>query len=199
MLKQCIFGLLLAATSFISYAEEAPSSDSQNTAYKVDNLYTFMHSGPSKNYRILGSVDAGTQVVLLSGEDNGYFKIRDDKDREGWVESKFVTENAGIQQQFQALNNDMTVMQEQLRQAEIELPQLQEQNKSLTEQNLALSKQIETLKNTIESERNAKQTASAKEKRQLLTYGGAIAFIGLLLGIILTVVLSRRKRYDGWA
>ena len=61
----------------------------------------------------------------------------------------------------------MTVMQEQLRQAEIELPQLQEQNKSLTEQNLALSKQIETLKNTIESER-AKQTASAKEKRQLL-------------------------------
>ena len=90
-------------------------------------------------------------------------------------------------------------MQEQLRQAEIELPQLQEQNKSLTEQNLALSKQIETLKNTIESERNAKQTASAKEKRQLLTYGGAIAFIGLLLGIILTVVLSRRKRYDGWA
>ena len=199
MLKQCIFGLLLAATSFISYAEEAPSSDNQNTAYIVDNLYTFMHSGPSKNYRILGSVDAGTQVVLLSGEDNGYFKIRDDKDREGWVESKFVTENAGIQQQFQALNNDMTVMQEQLRQAEIELPQHQEQNKSLTEQNLALSKQIETLKNTIESERNAKQTASAKEKRQLLTYGGAIAFIGLLLGIILTVVLSRRKRYDGWA
>ena len=199
MLKQCIFGLLLAATSFISYAEEAPSSDSQNTAYIVDNLYTFMHSGPSKNYRILGSVDAGTQVMLLSDEDNGYFKIRDDKDREGWVEAKFVTENAGIQQQFQALNNDMTLMQKQLRQAEIELPQLQEQNRALTDQNLALSKQIETLKNTIESERNAKQTASAKEKRQLLTYGGAIAFIGLLLGIILTVVLSRRKRYDGWA
>ncbi|MCP4585919.1 MULTISPECIES: TIGR04211 family SH3 domain-containing protein [unclassified Pseudoalteromonas] len=199
MLKQCIFGLLLAATSFISYAEEAPSSDSQNTAYIVDNLYTFMHSGPSKNYRILGSVDAGTQVMLLSDEDNGYFKIRDDKDREGWVEAKFVTENAGIQQQFQALNNDMTLMQEQLRQAEIELPQLQEQNRALTDQNLALSKQIETLKSTIESERNAKQTASAKEKRQLLTYGGAIAFIGLLLGIILTVVLSRRKRYDGWA
>ena len=138
MLKQCIFGLLLAATSFISYAEEAPSSN-ENTAYIVDNLYTFMHSGPSKNYRILGSVDAGTQVTLLSAEDNGYFKIRDDKDREGWVEAKFVTENAGIQQQFQALSNDMTLMQEQLRQAEIELPQLQEQNKTLTEQNQALS------------------------------------------------------------
>ena len=199
MLKQCIFGLLLAATSFISYAEEAPSSNNENTAYIVDNLYTFMHSGPSKNYRILGSVDAGTQVELLSGEDNGYFKIRDDKEREGWVEAKFITENAGIHQQFQALNNDMTLMQEQLRQAEIELPQLQEQNRSLNEQNQALTAQIDKLKNTIESERNAKQAASAKEKRQFLTYGGAIAFIGLLLGIILTIMLSRRKRYDGWA
>ena len=198
MLKQCIFGLLLAATSFISYAEEAPSSN-ENTAYIVDNLYTFMHSGPSKNYRILGSVDAGTQITLLSEEDNGYFKIRDDKDREGWVETKFISENAGIHQQFQALNNDMTLMQEQLRQAEIELPQLQEQNRTLTEQNQALSEQIEKLKSTIESERNVKQLASAKEKRQLLTYGGAIAFIGLLLGIILTIMLSRRKRYDGWA
>ena len=60
----------------------------------------------------MGSVDAGTQVTLLSAEDNGYFKIRDDKDREGWVEAKFVTENAGIQQQFQALSNDMTLMQD---------------------------------------------------------------------------------------
>ncbi|AXV64403.1 MULTISPECIES: TIGR04211 family SH3 domain-containing protein [Pseudoalteromonas] len=199
MLKQCIFGLLLSAATFISYAEEAPTSDNGNTAYIVDNLYTFMHSGPSKNYRILGSVDAGTQITLLSEEDNGYFKIRDDKDREGWVETKFISENAGIHQQFQALNNDMTLMQEQLRQAEIELPQLQEQNRTLTEQNQALSEQIEKLKSTIESERNVKQLASAKEKRQLLTYGGAIAFIGLLLGIILTIMLSRRKRYDGWA
>ena len=114
-------------------------------------------------------------------------------------EAKFITENAGIHQQFQALNNDMTLVQEQLRQAEIELPQLQEQNRSLNEQNQALTAQIDKLKNTIESERNAKQAASAKEKRQLLTYGGAIAFIGLLLGIILTIMLSRRKRYDGWA
>ncbi|MGO2478006.1 MAG: TIGR04211 family SH3 domain-containing protein [Pseudoalteromonas sp.] len=201
MLKHCLFGLLLLATSFISYAEETSNSapENENTAYIIDNLYIFMHSGPGKNYRILGSVDAGSQIVLLSDEDNGYFKVLDDKEREGWVESKYISKTAGLHQQYQALNNDMTLMQEQLRQAEIELPQLQEQNQKLTDKNQALAEQITKLKTTIEAERNQKQAASSKEKRQLLTYGGAIAFIGLFLGIILTIVLSRRKRYDGWA
>lgn len=201
MLKHCLFGLLLIATSFISYAEETSESTptNENTAYIIDNLYIFMHSGPSKNYRIIGSVDAGTQITLLSGEDNGYFKVVDDKEREGWIESKFISKTAGLHQQYQALSNDMTLMQEQLRQAEIELPKLQQQNQSLTEQNQVLEQQITKLKTTMEAERNQKQAASAKEKRQLLTYGGAIAFIGLFLGIILTIVLSRRKRYDGWA
>lgn len=201
MLKHCLFGLLLLATSFISYAEETSNSapENENTAYIIDNLYIFMHSGPGKNYRILGSVNAGTQIALLSDEDNGYFKVLDDKEREGWVESKYISKTAGLHQQYQALNNDMTLMQEQLRQAEIELPQLQEQNQELTDQNQALAEQITKLKTTMEAERNQKQAASAKEKRQLLTYGGAIAFIGLFLGIILTIVLSRRKRYDGWA
>ncbi|WP_404341095.1 TIGR04211 family SH3 domain-containing protein [Pseudoalteromonas mariniglutinosa] len=201
MLKHCIFGLLLTAATFISYAEQAPNTTSadDNTAYIIDNLYTFVHSGPSKNYRIIGSVDAGTQITLLSAEDNGYYKIVDDKEREGWVESKFVSQTAGLHQQYQALTNDMTVMQEQLRQAEIELPQLQEKNQILSEKNQALSAQITQLKKSLDSTRSQKQIASAKEKRQLLTYGGAIAFIGLLLGIILTIMLSRRKRYDGWA
>lgn len=201
MLKHCLLGLLLIATSFISYAEETPdtANTNENTAYIIDNLYIFMHSGPSKNYRIIGSVDAGTQITLLSDEDNGYFKVVDDKEREGWIESKYISKTAGLHQQYQALNNDITLMQEQLRQAEIELPQLQEQNQTLTEQNQALAEQITKLKTTMEAERNQKQAASSKEKRQLLTYGGAIAFIGLFLGIILTIVLSRRKRYDGWA
>ena len=90
-------------------------------------------------------------------------------------------------------------MQENLRLAQIELPQLQKQNQTLTDQNLQLSAQITSLQTTLAQERTQKEAASSKEKRQLLTYGGAIAFLGLFLGIILTIVLSRRKRYEGWA
>ncbi|MDP2633997.1 MAG: TIGR04211 family SH3 domain-containing protein [Pseudoalteromonas sp.] len=199
MFKHSLLALLLSAVAFVSHGEEANSTNNTNTAYIVDNLYTFMHSGASKNYRIIGSVDAGTKLTQLSPEENGFVKVIDDKEREGWVEAKFVSKSAGIHQQYRTLSEEMTSMQEQLRQTQIELPQLQEQNQSLTDQNLMLSEQITKLQTTLNAERTQKQQAGAKEKRQLLTYGGAIAFIGLFLGIILTIVLSRRKRYDGWA
>jgi len=185
----------------MSHAEEAQPANSTNAniAYIIDNLYTFMRSGAGKNYRLLGSVDAGTQLTLLSSEENGFIKVKDDKDREGWVEAKFISQTAGLHQQYKTLSSEMSTMQEKLRQAQIELPQLQEQTQTLTDQNQQLSAQITKLKTTLEQERVQKQAASSKEKRQLLTYGGAIAFLGLFLGIILTIVLSRRKRYEGWA
>ena len=202
MLKHCLFGLLLTATTFISYAQDeaqTASSSDANTAYVIDNLYTFMRSGASKNYRLLGSVDAGTKITVLSGEENGFIKIKDDKDREGWIETKFISTTPGLHQQYQVLSSEMSTMQENLRLAQIELPQLQKQNQTLTDQNLQLSAQITSLQTTLAQERTQKEAASSKEKRQLLTYGGAIAFLGLFLGIILTIVLSRRKRYEGWA
>lgn len=201
MLKHCLLWLLFTAASFMSQAEEAQSTPPPNakTAYIIDNLYTFMRSGASKDYRLLGSIDAGTQLTLLSDEQNGFIKVKDDKEREGWVEAKFISESAGLKQQYQALNNEISAMQNELRQAQVELPELQEQNSQLTEQNAQLLAQISQLQDSLTQEQQLKQATSAKEKRQLLTYGGAIAFLGLFLGIILTIVLSRRKRYEGWA
>ncbi|WP_213607629.1 TIGR04211 family SH3 domain-containing protein [Pseudoalteromonas sp.] len=201
MLKHCLLWLLFTAASFMSQAEEAQSTPPPNakTAYIIDNLYTFMRSGASKDYRLLGSIDAGTQLTLLSDEQNGFIKVKDDKEREGWVEAKFISESAGLKQQYQALNNEISAMQNELRQAQVELPELQEQNSQLTEQNTQLLAQISQLQDSLTQEQQLKQATSAKEKRQLLTYGGAIAFLGLFLGIILTIVLSRRKRYEGWA
>lgn len=200
MLKHCLLWLFLTASTFASQAEEAQTAAPTNakTAYIIDNLYTFMRSGASKNYRLLGSIDAGTQLTLLSGEENGFLKVKDDKDREGWVEAKYITQTAGLHKQYQTLSDEMSSIQNELRQAQVELPQLQEQNVQLTNQNKQLFTQITQLKTTLEQERTLKQATSSKEKRQLLTYGGAIAFLGLFLGIILTIVLSRRKRYQGW-
>ena len=152
MLKHCLLGLLLTATSFISQAQEAQTANSSdaNSAYIIDNLYTFMRSGAGKNYRLLGSVDAGTKLTVLSKEENGFIKIKDDKDREGWVESKFISQTPGLHQQYQTLSSEMSTVQNKLRQAQIELPQLQEHNQSLTNQNKLLNQQITELQTTLE-------------------------------------------------
>ncbi|MGB1239841.1 MAG: TIGR04211 family SH3 domain-containing protein, partial [Pseudomonadales bacterium] len=60
--------------------------------YISDELFTYMHSGPSAQYRITGSINAGSKVTLLeSNRGGGYSKVRDNRGRTGWVSTKFVT------------------------------------------------------------------------------------------------------------
>ena len=178
---------------------QTANATNAKTAYIIDNLYIFMRSGASKNYRLLGSVNAGSQLTLLSAEENGYIKVRDDKGREGWVETKFVTTTPGLQQQNTALNTQVNALKERLHQAQIKQPKLQELNKTLNVKNEQLSDDITRLEATLKQERAEKQQATRKEKQLLLTYGSAIAFFGLFVGIILTILLSRRKQNTGWA
>ncbi|AUJ71087.1 MULTISPECIES: TIGR04211 family SH3 domain-containing protein [Pseudoalteromonas] len=199
--KQFIIASLLF-TSFISFAEEPDENSTVNTAtpngYISDNLFIFMHTGPSKNYRILGSVDAGTPITILSGANDEFVQIKDDKAREGWVESKFVTTEPGLKQQLEAVNQTLVETQEALNDAQQQLPMLQQNNTNLLAENASLQDTISGLEKQLQDERLAQQQKVQKEQHQLLTYGGIIGISGIIIGVILTLFLSRRKRYDGW-
>ncbi|KJY90829.1 TIGR04211 family SH3 domain-containing protein [Pseudoalteromonas piscicida] len=199
--KQFIIASLLF-TSFVSFAEEPDENSTVNAAtpngYISDNLFIFMHTGPSKNYRILGSVDAGTPITILSGANDEFVQIKDDKAREGWVESKFVTTEPGLKQQLEAVNQTLVETQEALNDAQQQLPMLQQNNTNLLAENASLQDTISGLEKQLQDERLAQQQKVQKEQHQLLTYGGIIGISGIIIGVILTLFLSRRKRYDGW-
>ncbi|MEH6446430.1 MAG: TIGR04211 family SH3 domain-containing protein, partial [Oceanospirillaceae bacterium] len=60
--------------------------------YVSDQLFTYMHSGPSSQFRIIGSVNAGSVVNLIqSNAGSGYSKVTDSKGRSGWIDTKFIT------------------------------------------------------------------------------------------------------------
>ena len=196
MVKHACVALAFMLSALFTTAAHAE----QGTAYISDELYIFMHSGAGKNYRILGSVDAGTPVTLVSGEENnGFLEIIDDKQRQGWVETKFINQDKSLKIQYQELGEQLAQTQQALRNAQAQRPELQTLNRDLQEQAQQLQAQLDQAIAERDALNAKQQGLKAKEKRQLLTYGGAIAFIGLFLGIILTVILSRRKRYDGWA
>ncbi|WP_255231135.1 TIGR04211 family SH3 domain-containing protein [Pseudoalteromonas sp. HM-SA03] len=199
--KQFIIASLLF-TSFVSFAEEPDENSTVNTAtpngYISDNLFIYMHTGPSKNYRILGSVDAGTPITILSGANDEFVQIKDDKAREGWVESKFVTTEPGLKQQLETVNQTLVETQEALNDAQQQLPMLQQNNTNLLAENASLQDTISGLEKQLQDERLAQQQKVQKEQHQLLTYGGIIGISGIIIGVILTLFLSRRKRYDGW-
>ncbi|WMN59128.1 TIGR04211 family SH3 domain-containing protein [Pseudoalteromonas xiamenensis] len=184
--------------------EQAEQTSSESTsivpnAYITDNLYIFVHSGAGKNYRILGSINAGTAVQVVGDEKNGFVNVIDDKGREGWVEAEFVTTEAGLQITNQNLQAQLDALNVELQDSQNEVPTLQAKLNSLESENAELRQAVkdsETQKVQIQKEAmNKKQ----EQQHLLLSYGAAIAFSGLILGVILTLFLSRRKRYDGWA
>ncbi|MFC3033477.1 TIGR04211 family SH3 domain-containing protein [Pseudoalteromonas fenneropenaei] len=209
MVKRCLLSICLLTLAGFSNAEttESPSTTEQLTttsaidanAYVMDDLYVYVHAGAGKNYRILGSVNAGSPIQILGEEQNGFFNILDDKGRDGWIESKFVTTEPGLrvtnsqlQQQLDNANQDLVAARDELPVLQTKLQELEAQNKRL-QQTVA---EVEAQKVKLQQDALGKKQ---QEQHLMLTYGGAIAFTGLLLGVILTLFLSRRKRYDGWA
>ena len=79
-----------------------------NNYFISEDLFTYMHTGPGSNYRIIGSVDAGTKITVKNtNRDSGYTQIRDDKNRVGWVESKYVTRKEGLKTRVPALEAEL--------------------------------------------------------------------------------------------
>lgn len=214
MFKSIAGFLLLASLSTAIHAETQTNSEQaaeilevqttestvSSTAYITDNLFVYMHSGPGKNYRILGSIQAGTELQLLDeNKESGYSQVKDNRGRTGWIDKRNISKRPGLAQQNSQLKSQLADLQSELNAAQRDMPVLRQSTSELEIKNRELSAEIENLNAQIARSRNQKQQSSEKQQKQLLIYGGGIAFIGILMGIIISLVLSRRKRYDGWA
>ncbi|WP_046004187.1 TIGR04211 family SH3 domain-containing protein [Pseudoalteromonas rubra] len=207
MLKNIALPLLLSVLSLSAMAEQTElqnepaqaQSATDNNGYIVDDLYLFMHTGPGKNYRILGSVEAGTAITILNTEQDDFIQIKDDKDREGWVQSQFVTSEPGLRQRLESANQALSDNNAQLNTLQSRIPQLEQANLQLQQDNTTLKNNITELEQALEAQVQASRNKVQTEQHMLLSYGGGIGIAGILIGVILTLVLSRRKRYDGWA
>ena len=93
-LTQVLAILLSFAILPSSYAQEAEQE--MQSGFIIDELTIYMHAGPGTNYRILGTITAGTQIQITGQADKGYNQIIDDKGRTTWIESKYITDKPGL-------------------------------------------------------------------------------------------------------
>ena len=180
--------------------------------YISDKLFTYMHSGPSNQFRILGSVDAGDKVTFLkSDKSTGYTQIQDSKGRKGWVESRFVTTKESITLRLPRIEKELSEVKEKLANARSNADQ---EKAGLVSSLETSNSQIAELKQGY-NDMNQQLTAAQEEVRKLrakldtqkddlllkyFMYGGGVAGIGLLFGLILPHLIPRRKRSpSGWA
>lgn len=189
----------------------AAHTEEKTDSYISDNLYIYLHSGPGTQYRIMGSVDAGTKISIMEDkQENGYTQIIDDRGRKGWIESKFISYKQSLKLLVPLLNAELTKVKAALANAtsdataktqglieslELRNTQLRELEERTTELNQKL----------IDSETEIRELRAQidTQKDDLLmrwfTYGGMVAGAGLLFGLIMPHIIPRRKkRNSGW-
>lgn len=180
--------------------------------YIADKLFTYMHSGPSNQYRILGSIDAGEKVKLIEvNKESGYSHIADERGRTDWVESRFITREVSNTLRLPALEKELEEVKKLLANARqnadsekaglAESLELRNQQIADLERNYAdISKQLTDSQSEIRELRAKLDTQKEDLLLKYFTYGGGVAGIGLLLGLVLPHIIPRRKRHPaGWA
>ncbi|GAB7219199.1 TIGR04211 family SH3 domain-containing protein [Vibrio comitans] len=189
----------------------APAAWAQ-TRYISDNLFTYMHSGPNAQYRIIGSVDAGSAVTLVqTNKNSGYTEVVDQRGRKGWVESKYVTNTEGMATRMPRLEKELAQVKAELagfnEQAEQEqeglVRSLETRNTQISEMEVNYKKVSDQLLSAQTEVRELRARLDTQKEDLLLKYfmyGGGVAGLGLLFGLLLPHVIPRRKKSpNGWA
>lgn len=204
MLKLRLIGMTLFALSVstLVHAEEK--------RYVSDELNTWVRSGPGDNYRLVGTVNAGEEVVLLQTNDaSNYAQVRDSSGRTAWIPLKELNTQPSLRTRVPELENQVKTLTDKLnnidntwnqRTADMQqkvagsdgvINSLKEENQKLRNELIVAQKKV----NAANLQLDDKQRTIIM---QWFMYGGGVLGAGLFLGLVLPHVIPRRKRKDRW-
>jgi SH3 domain protein len=189
------FSLILLAP--LTYAEDSKTS---KNGYITDNLSIFMHAGPGTNYKIVGSINAGSQIDITGNNTNDYAEIIDEKKRTAWVESKYISETAGLRSTVTELNDKVNKATDFTQQLDGEVNELKNIITNLEQQNNLLTKDAKKLNKAL-AETSSKLIGQDTDIQKQWFFNGAVVLgIGLILGLILPRIFTRRRgNMDSWS
>lgn len=191
--------IILCCLGTSAIAQEEPNDASGDIRYISDELQTFMHSGPGRNYRILGSVTAGTRVTVLQEDlEKGFLEIIDNNQRTGWVEAQYIMSQRSLREVVPGLQQNLSETQQDLEQALQNTELLNQQVMDLTNRNERLIEDLEDIQKDNQRIQRELDTQDQTAQMQWLTRGGIIALVSIILGVIIAYLPKKRRRNDQW-
>ncbi|EKT58167.1 TIGR04211 family SH3 domain-containing protein [Providencia burhodogranariea] len=185
------------------------SASAAEKRYVSDDLSTYVHSGPGTKYRIVGTLNAGESVELISTNDN-FAQVKDERGRTVWLPSEQLSttpsmktripeleaENQKLRQQLENIDNTWNTrtadMQQRVADNDNTVKQLKSENEKLKNELIKAGKKLEIVEVNLDDRRR-------ELILQWFMYGGGVAGVGLILGLILPHIIPRRKkRNDRW-
>jgi SH3 domain protein len=169
------------------------------TRYVSDDLFIYLHSGPSLEYRIIGTLKVGETVSSLKYDSKAKFmQVETQEGKTGWVK------NSQLQEALPA-KTLLPEIKEQLQAAQAKLANIAQQSDNIEQQKIQLITEKEHLVATIDDLKAKNRdlelqqdTEGDRIKMEWLLNGGSVLFFGVLLGLLLPFLPRRKKRKDNW-
>jgi SH3 domain protein len=194
---------LLASAS--AHAEESTSS----TRWVSDSLNTYVRSGPTDGYRIVGTLTSGQKVTLLRS-DGDYSQVRSDNGNAVWIANRDLQNVPGqaehlpqLEQKVAELGAELDGINDTWKTRVQGMQETLDSRKSLIDELQTARSALDSQLSQSNSELRELQAQLGEENQLVLmrymAYGGGIAGAGLAAGLILPTLLRvRRKRNDQW-
>ncbi|SEQ40060.1 SH3 domain protein [Amphritea atlantica] len=177
----------------------ALTTSSHAANYISDDVYTFYHGGPGTEYRITGRIRSGTPVTVLSrNEKTDFIQIKTPSGKVGWMPADKISSGTSLADRFPKLQEQLKQNEADLAAQAEEIAALKQQNQTLAGENAGNAGKVSALEEEIVG---LNRTINGMDESNLMrwfTYGGLVAFGGLLLGLMIPYLPKRRKRHDTW-
>ncbi|CBV43272.1 TIGR04211 family SH3 domain-containing protein [Halomonas elongata] len=204
--KKVTLGVLLGALALPALAQQEGGDDASR--WVSDDLTTYVRSGPTDGYRIVGSLTAGEPVEVLDTEGD-YTEVRSESGDEVWVPSDQLQDTPSARVQLPALESRVEELSAELSgindtwegriNALSETLAVREQRiAELESRNQKLSSEAEQSRDTIRNLQARLETQEEDLLMRYFMYGGGVAGAGLLVGLIVPHLPRRRRKRDRW-
>ncbi|GHA90005.1 TIGR04211 family SH3 domain-containing protein [Modicisalibacter luteus] len=186
----------------------ALDSQAQEVRWVADDLETYVRSGPTNEYRIVGTLTSGDEVTVLETQGD-YSRIRAPGGDEVWIESdqlqaersvsdrfpELQAQNAKLSARLEGIDEEwqsrVATMTETLKQREARIAELESRNAELNQQASQAADQIRGLQARLD-------TREQDLLMRYFMYGGGVAGAGLIMGLLVPHLPRRRNKRDRW-
>ncbi|MFW6344984.1 MAG: TIGR04211 family SH3 domain-containing protein [Halomonas sp.] len=180
----------------------------QQTHWVSDALTTFVRSGPTDGYRIVGTLTAGEPVSVLETSGD-YSRVENADGNTVWVLSSELQQTPSAQVRLPELEQQVAELSSELEGINEQWEGRSAAQRETLETREARIAELEARNRELDAEAQQSRQAIRQLQARLDTqeedllmryfmYGGGVAGAGLLVGLIVPHLPRRRRKRDRW-
>lgn len=202
-IKYWVMSVVLVSWALPSLAQEA-----EETRWVSEELNTYVRSGPTDGYRIVGTLSAGEPVRVLDTSGD-YTQVEDSDGDSAWILSSELQDEPSaaerlpeLEDEVERLTSELDDINEEWEQrvgAMTETLEVREQRiEELEATNEELDSQYSEAQRSVRGLQARLDTQEEDLLMRYFMYGGGVAGAGLILGLLVPHLPRPRKKRDRW-